>query len=155
MTDKHINFTQKLMNNKYKNVYGLKLTLTLHKSTKFPVRCTKNFLQIIHCRTNHWVVASTILSHPKVVVYDSLFSSVDSNTTSILKQLFGPKVKVMVNNDRKQVGAEECGLFAIANCICLAERSLPANNYDQPKMRLHLIKCIEYLNVTAFPYTDN
>ena len=90
----------------------------------------KNFLQIIYCRTNHWVVASTILSHPKVVVYDSLFNSVDANTTSILKQLFGPTVEVMVNNDRKQVGTEDCGLFAIANCICLAERSLPANNYD-------------------------
>ena len=36
--------------------------------------------------------------------YDSLFDSADSNTTGILKQLFGSKVEVVVNNDRKQVG---------------------------------------------------
>lgn len=34
--DKHINFAQKLVDDKYKNIYGLKLTLTLHKSTKVP-----------------------------------------------------------------------------------------------------------------------
>ena len=105
------------MGNKYKDVYNLKSTLTVHKSSKVPVKCTKNFLQIMHCRTNHWIVVSTILSHPKVTIYDSSFDSADSNTTGILKQLFGSKAEVVVNNDRKQVGAEDCGLFAIASCI--------------------------------------
>jgi len=73
LTDKHINFAQKLVGNKHKNIYGLQLTLTLHKATRIPVRYTKSFLQIIHCRMNYWIVASTILSHPKVTVYDSLF----------------------------------------------------------------------------------
>ena len=104
----------------------------------------------MHCRTNHWIVASTMLSHPKVTVYDSLFDSVDANTTSILKKLFGPKVEVVVNNDEKQVGAEDCGLFAIANCICLTEKKSPGN-YNQPKMRLHVVNCIENLNLTVFP----
>ena len=58
----------------------------------------------MHCRSNHWIVASTILTHPKVTVYDSLYNSVDSNTTSILKQLFGPKMEVVVNNDEQQMG---------------------------------------------------
>lgn len=150
LTDKHINFAQKLVGNKHKDVYDLQLTLTLHKATRIPVRCTKNLLQIMHCRTNHWIVASTMLSHPKVTVYDSLFDSVDANTTSILKKLFGPKVEVVVNNDEKQVGAEDCGLFAIANCICLTEKKSPGN-YNQPKMRLHVVNCIENLNLTVFP----
>ena len=150
LTDKHVNFIQKLVGNKYKDVYGLKSTLTVHKSSKVPVKCTKNFLQIMHCRTNHWIVVSTILSHPKVTIYDSSFDSADSNTTGIWKQLFGSKVEVVVNNDRKQVGAEDCGLFAIASCICLAERSM-SRNYDQSKMRLHLLKCIEDKTVTPFP----
>ena len=42
---------------------------------------------------------------------------------SVLKQLFEPKVEVVVNNNRKQVDVEDCGLFAIANCICLAEEA--------------------------------
>ena len=59
---------------------------------------------------------------------------------------------MVVNNDEKQVGTEDCGLFAIANCICLAERKSLSGNYDQTKMRLHLVNCIENLNLTVFPY---
>jgi len=110
----------------------------------------KKFLYILHCRINHWIIASTILSYPKVTIYDSLFDSVDGNTTGILKKLFRPKVEVVVNNDRKQIGVDDCSLFAIANCISLAERSLP-ESFDQSKMRLHLVKCIEELKFTTFP----
>ena len=42
---------------------------------------TKNFLQIMHrYRKNHWIVASTILSHLKVTVYNFIFDSIDANT---------------------------------------------------------------------------
>ena len=116
----------------------------VHKSTRVPVRFTKSFLQIMHCRTNHWIVVSTILSHPKQnhrVVFvllpysdqhwrsttstttlglsslkDLLFDSVDANTTGILKQLFGSKVEVAVNNSK--VSGEDRGLFPVASCIC-------------------------------------
>jgi len=54
---------------------------------------------------------------------------------------------------RKKVGAEDCGLFAIAGCICLAEKSMP-RNYDQSKMRHHLVKCIKYKNITIFPFEE-
>jgi len=87
-----------------------------------------------------------------VTIYVSLYDSVDRNTTAILKKLFGRKVEVVVNNDRKQIGVDDCGLFAIANYISLAERSLP-ESFDQSKMRLHLVKCIEQLNFTTFPCT--
>ena len=109
LTDKHINFAQKLVGSKHKDVYGLQLTLTLHKASKIPVRCLKNFLQITHCRINHWIVVSTILTHPKVTVYDSLFDLVDSNTTSILKKLFGPKVEVVVNNNINKLALRTVG----------------------------------------------
>jgi len=66
--------------------------------------------------------------------------------------LFGPKVELVVNSDEKQVGAEDCDLFVIAKCIYLAERKSPSGNYDQPKMGLHLVNCIENLNLTVFPY---
>lgn len=151
LTDKHINFAQKLVGYKFKNIYGLQLTLTLHKATRVPAKCAKNFLQIMHCRNSHWIVASTILSYPKVTVYDSLYNSIDRNTTGILKQLFGPKVEVVINNDIKQIGVEDCGLFAIANCLCLAEDRSPPRKFDQAKMRQHLVDCIENLNLTMFP----
>jgi len=39
---------------------------------------SENELQIIHCRSNHWITASTIFSSTGCVdVYDSLFDEVD------------------------------------------------------------------------------
>ena len=146
-----MNFAQRLVSNKYKNVHGLQSTLTLHKAKKIPARHVKTFLQILHCRNNHWIVASTILSYPRVTVYDSLYATVDDNTMRTLKQLFGPKVDVVINNDKKQVGFEDCGLFAIANCVCLAGDNNSSSNFDQAKMRQHLVDCIESLNMTMFP----
>lgn len=151
LTDKHMNFAQNLVGSKYKNVYGLQSTLTLRKAKRISARCAKNFLQILHCRTNHWIVASTILSYPRVTVYDSLYDTVDDNTCKILKQLLGPKMEVAVNNDQKQVGFEDCRLFAIVNCVCLAGNYSPSSNFDQAKMWQHLVDCIERLNLTMFP----
>jgi len=79
------------------------------------------------------------------------YDTVDNNTCKILKQLLGSKVEVAVNNDGKQVGCEDCGLFAIANCICLAENKCSPSNHDQAKMRQHLVDCMESLNLTTFP----
>ena len=98
---------------------------------------------------NH-ALQDKLVSHPIVTIYDSIFDTVDANTSNILKQLFGPKVQVVVNNDRKQVGTEDCGLFALANSVCLAEGGLPGN-YDQSKMREHLVDCINNTSFTLFP----
>ena len=43
MTDKHINFAQNLVGSKCKSVYGLHLTLTLHKAKRVPAKCVKIF----------------------------------------------------------------------------------------------------------------
>ena len=66
-------------------------------------------------------------------------------------EFFGPKVEVVINNDVKQIGVEDCGLFAIANCLCLAEDRSSPRKFDQAKMRQHLVDCIENLNLTMFP----
>ena len=39
--DKHYNFVQKLVGNKFKDSYGLKSTLILHKSTRVPMTCKR------------------------------------------------------------------------------------------------------------------
>ena len=105
----------------------------------------------MHCRSNHWIVASTILSYPRVTVYDSLYDTVDGNTSKILKQVLGTKVEVDINNDKKQVGFDDCRLFAIANCVSLAGNNTPSSNFDQAKMWQHLVDCVESLNLTMFP----
>ena len=54
--DQHINHAQSIIRNQYA-LKGLHCTL-LQKTRQLPL----NELQIIHCRGNHWIVASTILS---------------------------------------------------------------------------------------------
>ena len=82
-------------------------------------------------RGNHWVI-------DEVVVFDSLFSSVDPATLDLLKQLFGVHIKVKLE---KYPGGGNCGVFAIANCTTLA---CPNNaSFIQESMRQHLLKCLE------------
>ena len=114
LTDKHMNFAQALLCKNYKSLAGLQSTLTLHKSKKIPAKIAPRFLQIIHCRGCHWIVASTVGSYPKAVVYDSLYTSVDKETLTLLKQMLGSKVIIELGNGPKQDGTADCGLFAIA-----------------------------------------
>ena len=110
MTDKHINFAQKLLSRKFR-VNGLQSTLTL---TKLTTKSASNALQILHCKGCHWIAASTVNTYPKLAVYDSLYSSIDEATVKILKQIFGAKVEVEVRDGPKQDSTSDCGLFAIA-----------------------------------------
>ena len=154
LTDKHINFAQRLLHGKFKTVSGLQSTLTLSKSRKIPVKSASNTLQIMHCRGCHWIYASTVKSYPKVIVYDLIYSSIDEATMKILKQMFGVKVVVQVGEGPKQDGTADCGLFAIAGCVSLASIGIVPKIFDQSKMRKHLVECFENLNLIPFPIND-
>ena len=53
LNDKHINCVQSLLNLQFPNTEGLKCTLI---QTRIKVDITKDIVQIVHCRGNHWVV---------------------------------------------------------------------------------------------------
>ena len=80
LNDKHINYSQEILKAQFKDdgIAGLQSTLTFSKQT---ARISSNkYLQIIHCRQNHWIVATTIGSYPKVFIYDSIYELVDQAT---------------------------------------------------------------------------
>ena len=151
MTDKHINFAQKLLSRKFKLISGLRSTLTLSKPKRLTTKSLSKTLQILHCRGCHWIVASTINTHPKVAVYDSLYSTIDEATEKTLKQIFGAKVKIEVADGPKQDGTTDCGLFAIATCVAIASDVTLPNKFDQSAMRKHLVECFEKLSLEPFP----
>lgn len=151
LTDKHINFAQKLLSRKFKSISGLRSTLTLSKPKRLTTRSSSNALQILHCRGCHWIVASTVNTYPKIVVYDSLYSTIDEATEKTLKQMFGAKADIEVRNGPKQDGTTDCGLFAIATCISLASDGILPTKFDQGTMRRHLVKCFEKLSLEPFP----
>ena len=134
LSDIHISFAQELIKAQFQ-IVGLQSPL-LQNSRKTPGCC----LQIVFCRSNHWIVASTIKgSEGKVCVYDSLYDELDDSSMETIQFLFDKKTIEMVAV-QKQHGCDDCGLFAIANAVHLAKGHDPSKaNYSQALMRCHLI----------------
>ena len=144
LTDKHINFSKDYSIENLITISGLQSTLTLSKSRKMSFKYASNALQIIYCRGCHWISTSMINSYPKVIVYDSMYSSTDEGKMKIL--MFGVKVEVQVGEGPKQDGTADCGLFAIATCVSLANSGVIPKKFDQSKVREHLVERFEKFN---------
>ena len=151
LSDKHMNYSQEIFKTHFKGFGIVRLQSTLTFSSQTNMVPTSKYLQIIHCRQNHWVVASTMISHPEVTIYDSLYELVDNATLTKIKELFGEHTTVeMATASPKQNGFVDCGLFAIATCVSLAYGKQPPK-YLQNFMRTHLINCIENNMFVEFP----
>lgn len=110
-------------------------------------------LHIFHCRGNHWIIVTNIgCTSGKVKVFDSIYFTVYQETLKQIYSIYGANVRVSVENGPKQVGTKDCGLFAIATAIHLANGGDPATTqFDQIGMRKHLIGCFESYKLTNFP----
>ena len=138
LSDLHINFAQTLQMLQFPWVNGLQNTLLQSKNN--PEKPLQDQLQVIHCCTrDHWIVASTVhCKDGEVNIYNSVYSTVDEETDKVLANLFHyTSVKVM----QKQVGGNDCGLFAIAIATAIAFGADPTKlHFDQAAMRSHLIQ---------------
>jgi hypothetical protein len=98
---------------------------------------------VIHCFTrDHWIVASTVhCKDGKVNIYNSVYCTVDEETDKVLANLFhSTSVKVM--QTQKQVGGNDCGLFAIAIATAIAFGADPTKLlFDQAALQSHLVQC--------------
>ena len=93
-------------------------------------------LQIIHCQSDLWIIASTS-GCKEVQVYDSLYRSPDQPLQEIIPNLFSSN-DVKMFEWEKQVGGTDCGLFAIMYGTAIAYNPNP-----QLLMKNHLLKCFE------------
>ena len=83
LTDKVIAAAQMLLLQHYPNMLGLQPP-TLQEVLGFQVH-SREFVQIIHVKNNHWCVVSTVgCENEAVNVYDSLYSSVSSKTIHLI-----------------------------------------------------------------------
>ena len=153
LNDNHINLAQEILKRQFKTLSGLQSTLRLTKLKEPLPGPHSNVVQVLHSRGNHWIVVSTIGCSPgELVIFDSLYSSVDPATLDLLKQLYGVHTKVKLEKCPQQIGGSDCGLFAIANCTTLACGSHPSNvSFNQGRMRQHFLKCLESFNFSPFP----
>jgi hypothetical protein len=154
LTDMHINVAQGLLHKQFPLITGLCSSLSPILSIG---NWIKNYLQIFHCYGNHWICASTIGCEEGIVnIYDSLYSSVSGTTQSSIDRIFSlTDIIYIVPSIKKQNGAKDCGLFAIAVSTYLAfgrdPNAITSHHFEQSRLRSHLLSCIQQNYMSEFP----
>ena len=88
-----------------------------------------------------------------VMVYDSVYSILDTATLDVIVNLFHSSMVKMLKC-QKQEGGKDCGLFAIAYATAIGHRVDPTSvKLNQAAIRSHLIKCFKEENLSLFPST--
>ena len=151
LTDLHVDFAQKLMKKQFRLLKGLRSTLL--QSREEPKQDCSCMIQVIHCRCNHWIVASSIGCDRGIAkVYDSAYSNIDSATEDVVKSIFGHGKGINLANTQRQVNGNDCGVYAIAVTTTLAlHRDTSKLKYQQAAMRIHLVMSFEGGQFTPFP----
>jgi len=149
LNDKHINFVQIILKEKFPNITGLQLTLL---QTKFKLDIHMPLVQILHVHGDHWIAISNLQCETgKILIYDSVFNTVDSQVRQLVENIFDLKINLSIHDNMpKQAGITDCAVFAIATATSLLYGIKP-NKYTQSLLRSHLIKCFENFNITPFP----
>ncbi len=114
-------------------------------------------------------MTSSSLSH-EVVVYDSKLrrGELSSTLTHQLCLIYRTLIQVEIDSSKhsghiivkfpytqKQRGGSDCGVFAIAFALHAAMgQNISLLEFDQLKMRSHLLKCLQEQIFTPFPVLD-
>ena len=75
-----------------------------------------------------------------------MFDAVDDHTTLLITNLFGSSAKPTAVVIPKQLGSNDCGVYAIANAAVICFGKDPATvHFDQS---FHLVECLEWKKIT-------
>ena len=150
LSDKHMNFAQRLLKSQFPETQGLDSTLLQHK---LKLNSCQSVVQILHSRTNHWIVVSNLPAAEadgKMFVYDSIYTDIDDQTRKIIGDIFEQEIEIVVpQSTQKQKGSTDCGVFSIAIATSLLH-SQPIL-FTQSLARSHLISCFQNCQLTPFP----
>lgn len=116
----------------------------------------EDHIQLMHDGKNHWFLC--FCSNGRIMVCDSLRTTLNRVSIKCVKSLFKHcidttgKPVVTFLNVQKQIDAYNCGPFAIAFAAEVIDGKSPVKaNFDVPKMREHLMYCLEKQCLTPFP----
>ena len=122
------------------------------------------FIQIVNTHPNdggqHWITLATS-GNPlssAVKIYDSgltcrVSSSVEKSVANILKTV-DPNITCRLMNNDLQPNSNDCGLYAIAFSVSIANGNDPVNlSFDNSRMRKHLLTCIQNEYMAEFPHS--
>ena len=161
LTDEHIQFAQQLLHTQFPTLDGLQLTVLSQNNGFCPV--SSESIQIHHTGKFHWVTSCSIGGH--IAVYDSKYTVGDlSPSLQVqLAQIYrlaiqeedGDKcLEIKVPAVQQQRGKVDCGVFAVAYAFHAARGDdLRAIEFQQDRMRSHLLQCFKNKRLSPFPHT--
>ena len=156
LNDSIISAAQKVLLQDFPQMKGLEPPV-LQEVLSFQVH-TGEFVQIINVRDNHWCVVSTVgcdRDSGVVNVYDSLYSSVPSDTIYLIASMIlssASRLEVRMMSVDKQSNCSDCGVLAIAFAFDLCNGSDPCKaKFDHKNIRKHLLMCLESCKFSRFP----
>ena len=156
LTDSEIHAGQLLLKKELPFLDGLNDT-TITGSHVVPAR--SDFVQIVNTGS-HWVCLSTIATRPAsatVRIFDSLYlkpSSIAIKHACRMMMFPGDQITLINEKVQRQVGINDCGLFALAFATDLCHGLDPVNQkYEQKSMRQHYVRCLENGAMVPFPKT--
>ena len=153
LNDRHINLAQRLLSKQFPDIEGLGHTLF---QSRQPIKSISNGLQIVFDQENHWpwIVASSLACDRHTIqVYDSLYSVIDEASKKVIQNLFErSRTKIVQVNVQKQLGGDDCGLFAIGiSTALLYDIDVTMIQFHQCEMRHHLHDCFNAGVLSPFP----
>ena len=154
LSDVHINSAQALIKETHPYIEGLE-NCVLAETHSFSVPAAE-FIQIINSTGQHWVTLTSIgCEMGKVKIYDSSSRGLSRRMKTIIQKLLNipsKHIQIELPAYQKQPNGDDCGLFAIASAVCLAEGHDPAEvNWDVHLMRPHFLQCVQKACINAFP----
>ena len=166
LTDMTINYAQKILMRNFPTISGLEDT-TVGAVLNFSKHDGKSpYIQVLHTGSLHWICISNIsvnglVKADVVNLYDSLNSRGTINThirDQIADFLFlpsAPEIHVDVQPVQQQTNGTNCGVFAIAYAVDLANNQDPKKiRYNESRMRQHLHDCLQAERLIPFPQED-
>ena len=155
ITDHIIGAAHCVLHKQFPDAVGLENT-TLGLCSNFSVH-KKEFSQILHTSTHHWVLVSNIGCKPSTInLYDSLCYG--RLTSFVKKQIAGllleqsPSITVNIQPVQQQSNSVDCGVFAIAFLVSILFNQDPTcHTFNLGSMRQHLLKCLHQDVFEPFP----
>ena len=156
LTDNIVNAAQGLLKQQYPHINGFQ-NVALGLTLSYAVQ-VEEFVQLLHTGYGHWVTVSTVgCKDGEIHIFDSFPPAPTSHLMNQIAALLAtPKPAITVNymDTQMQCGSTDCGIFAIAFATALANGEQPGGfHFEQPRMRKHLMHCLEARYLSAFLVT--
>lgn len=152
LTDKSIDNAQSLLLKQFSKICGFQDTVDV-------IPTEKNYIQILHDSSLHWVCLANMESrkedneiHCLYDVFSLKKKHISKNVTAQLASYVyhaGPQLLILSKSVQQQ-----CRLWSLCHGVCYQSNSWWQSRekcYDKKKVRPHIVECLKIRKLTPFP----